>query len=667
MSLLDTVDSVTRSFSAFRSSKQTGSPPQHGDPAPNKRRGHARVRGFDTVDHDELAMFLAVKACKQDDNPEILKAIKSAAEILIAGHGAFDGPRPAISIVDQTASDIEALRADPRGYECWVNGAVQILSLFASSLPHDLGEESIGMTVEAAGMLARPRHVFGEMVLTLLSKSGPAALAMKPWARSIAANLKSVKGARPARSAKDVFPNERRLKMAAYDLAHDVFRETPLLDMLSVHVPVPVSKQARTEHINFAGPSGTGKTQFLQMMLSYDMEDIKRGQASAVLFDTDGTISHKVMQHAASDRRLAERVVYIDPTNPDMRPDVNLLNMGKGGGDRLTRYVLEALGEGFTDRQSIFFAKVTSALSKIPNRNLDTLLKFLSQEDYAHRYLGEMPENLKEFVSERLFNGQYTSTREQVVDRVSSLRDIESISGIFDADKTKLDMGEILDRGSLVIIRVNKDSTDCGGLGSYAKLVCRFYLASITMAIQARKAFEDNMPTWLYLDEIADMIGGGNDSFIVEFLIQCRKKTAGAILAYQILTQLKGDVKAAALGNTGIKLAGKVAKEDREALAGNMDCSVELFGQISKTKTHGQVACVVNGRIDQAVLARFPFGVLESLPKGTKKQMDDLMAMQREHWAKAPAQSKKPVQDDVADDENVVVMNRTKRASGEFI
>ena len=644
MSFVNQIDGWTRTLASMRGpTKATASPAarkpsavhQHVDVPVEKKRG--QVSGFDTVNHEVLAKFVAVKACERagrSSNAAVLKAAYDAALIMIEEHGAFDGPQAEISIVDQTACDIEAIREDPKGYEYWVNGAIQILSEFATALPANIGQDSLGMTAEALGLIKNSRDFLGKVVLLLSAKTGPASVAMRPWSKAIAANLKTVKGARLGRGARDVFPDERRSKMTAYDLAHDVFRDTPFLAALSVHVPVPIPKRVRTEHTNIVKPSGGGKTQLLQLWLTHDLKDVADGKASVVLFDTDGTLSHKVMRLAAGNPALAERVVYIDPAIPDLRPDVNLLDLGpKGGGTELANYVLEAFGEGFTDRQKNFFGKVTSAISRIPNANLNTLISFLSEEDYAQRYLCEFPSNIASFVSERMFNGQYASTREQVADRISSLKDIDAISGIFDADKTDLDIAGAINRGALVIIRINKSSTADGGLGIYAKVVCRFYLASVVTAVQSRLAYEDNMLTWLYLDEIADMIGGGSDHFITEFLIQARKKGAGAILAYQVLSQLTGVLRAIALGNTSIKIAGKVDASDRESLSGNMDCPSSLFGQALKTETYGQVACVIQGVLNQAAICRFPFGVLESLPKGSKRQLDDLFDQQRAFWA----------------------------------
>ena len=659
MSLVNQIDGWTRTLASVRGARpSTKVTAKHVASVPaKKKRGY--VKGFDTVDHDVLSKFIAMEACKRasrDENRAILMAIRDAASIMIAEHGAFDGPRANISIVDQTASDVEAIREDPKGYEYWVNGAIQTLAEFASNLPEDLGADDLGVTAEAIGLIKNPRHLIAKIVLTMLAKTGPTSVAMRPWAKAIQANLKTIKGVRLGGPAKNVFPDERRFKMTAYDLAHDVFRDTPILSMLSVHVPVPFPKSVRTEHTNIVKPSGGGKTQLLQLWLTHDMKDVADEKASVVLFDTDGTLSHKVMRHAAGNPRLAERVVYIDPCIPDLRPDINLLDLGpKGGGNDLVNYVLEAFGEGFTDRQKNFFGKVTSAISRIPNANLDTLIRLLSEEDFGQRYLSQFPANVASFVSERMFNGQYTSTREQVADRISSLQDVDAISGIFDADKTTLDLSSAVNRGSLIIIRINKASTSNGGLGVYAKAVCRFYLASVVTSVQARVAYEDNMLTWLYLDEIADMIGGGSDQFITEFLIQARKKNAGAILAYQVLSQLVGVLRAIALGNTSIKIAGKVEAADREALSGNMDCSANLFGQAIKSKTHGKVACVIQGVMDQAALCRFPFGVLESLPVGTQQELDDLFEQQRALWSSPRGERKQAV------NEGVIQMKPRKR------
>src|SRR4051812_8097272 len=102
---------------------------------------------------------------------------------------------------------------------------------------------------------------------------------------------------------------------------------------LSLALPV------RFEHMHVLAGSGHGKTQTLQYLIAtHDLPAIVTGQRSVIVIDSQGDMIGKILRLAdlsPSRRELSERLVYIDPSDLDFPPALNLFDFGL---TRLGRY-----------------------------------------------------------------------------------------------------------------------------------------------------------------------------------------------------------------------------------------------------------------------------------------------------------------------------------------
>jgi len=639
MSLARFVDSLTRSLPSSRK----GTPQsvrvetkQQGAGALKKRFGRA-VR-FDDINRENLAKRLALRAaerCCRDDEVALREALEKAALILIDHHGAFDRTETTASMMDQNASDIETIRSDPKNVKILANLFAKLLTAFAASLPKEIDEASLGLTMEAIGVVRGARELIGQWAMILTERDGAAAEVMKPWHRAVRENMKGIRGVRldiKVSSPSEMFPSSRRSKMPVYDMAHDAFRGTPLMELLSIHVPVPVPYYARLQQMNVTGPSGSGKTQLLQNLL---LGDVYSGHGVFAI-DVEGDFSQALICHAMTDPALAERLVYIDPADPTMRPEINILNLGRSGNSsELMAYVMSALGEGFTGRMGGFFEALSDVMSEIEGANLDTLIDFLADDNKAQIHVPRLSDENADWVINQLPSGTNAQTRDYVHGRLSRLRGKSKgeLGRMFRGKTTRLDLASLLDAGKIVVVRINSDEVESGGLGPNASLACRFYIASLVMAGMQRKI--DSKRLWLcHLDEVAEMASGGDDKFLVRGFIRLRKRGVALAIYYQNLGQLKGDLRGAVLGSSGIKVAAKVQPKDRKEFAEAMNCSGELFKQIKKKdRQWAEMVVYIDQIADDAAICRFPLGTLERMPRMRNEDYERLMDRQRVAWA----------------------------------
>lgn len=664
MKLTRKIDSMTRKLSSFGGSVDVA-PPKDKEvkqATPKPKRTFSRKPGFEKFDHERLAKFIAGKAAeraKKQDSAATLIALIKAAGILIREHGAFSGVAGRVSMMDQDASDIEAIRSDPTNAEIWINVAIKLLTAYASRIPATVDEASLGVEIKAHGVLTDSRGLSEQWALILTERNSHASEVMKPWHRSVRENLKRMPDARLDK-ATDIFPTEQRSNKSAYDLAHDAFRGTPLLKLLTdIRLPMPMPYHVRTKHMQVVGPSGSGKSMFLKNILN---GDILSGHGVFVI-DCEGDLSETLIWHCMGDRKLAERLVYIDLADPTLRPEINLLRLGKSGSSTdMMSYVMSGLGEGFTGRMGGFFEQLADVMVEIDDATLDTMIDILSDDGSAEINMRHLSAESRNWIEKQLVGSTNIQTREYVHGRLSRLRSkaMGEVGRMFRGKETKLALRDWLDDGKIVVIRINGDPVDEGGLGEYANLASRFYSAAYVVAGLKRPINPKRL--WLgHWDEAAEHVGGGDDRFLSRGFNRLRKRGACLAFYHQNLRQLKGDLSEAVAGSTAIKGAAKVKPVDQEKLAEHMSCSKKLFGQVRmKDYAWAEMVFSIEGVIESGAICRFPLGTMERQPRISRERYSEIMNEQRAFWRSVNGE---PVEPDVDDGEEETVIPMKKAAS----
>jgi hypothetical protein len=157
---------------------------------------------------------------------------------------------------------------------------------------------------------------------------------------------------------------------------------------LSLALPV------RFEHMHVLAGSGHGKTQTLQYLIAtHDLPEIAAGQRSVIVIDSQGEMINKLLhldELSPSRKGLSERLVYIDPSDLDFPPALNLFDFGL---TRLGRYsplkretLLQGaialfgylfgtlLGADMTNRQGTNFRFLARLLMVVPGATIYTLI-----------------------------------------------------------------------------------------------------------------------------------------------------------------------------------------------------------------------------------------------------------------------------------------------------
>lgn len=323
----------------------------------------------------------------------------------------------------------------------------------------------------------------------------------------------------------------------------------------------------RPEHHQIIAGSGHGKTQCIQSMI---MEDWSQ-DISMVVIDSQGDLINNLLAHAPLDR-----VVLIDPeTCP---PSLNIFAMRIKGEKEIAtaielyEYIFSALDAGLTGKQSLVYRYLSRLLMEIPGATIETmrdLLKPSGTEPYQP-FIDNLSGNARAFFEEfqREKNNQYSDTRQEVLRRLLTVLESETLSKMLSSPEMAYDFTELLDSGKIILINTAK-----GLLKDGSSLFGRIFIALVMQAVMGRK--EERRRSYLYIDEFADY---AEDSQVLFNLFeQSRKYELGLIVCHQYLSQLPERLRKSLSTNTAIKFAGGVSAEDARALANQMQTTPEAI------------------------------------------------------------------------------------------
>ena len=145
---------------------------------------------------------------------------------------------------------------------------------------------------------------------------------------------------------------------------------TPIASFLQTPLPFSIPLQARFEHMHVVGGSGHGKTQLLQHLILHDLDQLKAGQGSIIVIDSQGDMLKNILS-LRSVGEMADRLIIIDPNDIEYPPALNLFDFGLerlihfnivdrekliNGAIALYEYLFGALlGAELTQRQGVIF------------------------------------------------------------------------------------------------------------------------------------------------------------------------------------------------------------------------------------------------------------------------------------------------------------------------
>lgn len=403
---------------------------------------------------------------------------------------------------------------------------------------------------------------------------------------------------------------------------------TPFTDFFAADVPFSIPEQTRFEHCHIIGGTGHGKTQLLQHLIVQDLDKVVTGEASVIVIDSQGdlirTISRLDMFAPGTATGLADRLVVVDPHDIAFPAALNLFDTNRprfanysplerekllNGTIELYEYMFGALlGAELTQKQGVIFRYLARLLLAIPDATIQTLRELMEDGSRFRTHMETLPGSARHFFETEFFHPSFRATKQQILKRLWGVLSNPTFERMFSHPRNRVDLFELMNRGSVVLISTAKDLLKQEGSSIFG----RFFIAQIAQAATERAVLSSDQrtPTFVYIDEAADYL----DHHVEHLVNQARKYRVGLTIAHQNLDQLNPSVRATVMASASIKFAGGVSAKDARLLSDDMRCDPDFLQAMSKHRDRTEFATWIKNLTPRALRISVPLGSVEALP-----------------------------------------------------
>jgi hypothetical protein len=524
------------------------------------------------------------------------------------------------------------------------DATINMLGAFIKHLP-SIPEEEGQLTIPVFSLIPNIAELLDHIIFTANDEKALDAGLFASLSTQLYENVCRATGIPPYVESKRplVLPTDSDLPAA--EMVGTYLRGTPFLDLYCTPVPITIDEQVRFQHQWIVGQTGTGKSTLLQYLITRDLTRVANDECSIVVMESNRDLIKSIegLQAFAPGGVLAGRLVNIDVEDVEFPIAFNLFDVGMETIHKLPprdreamlnsilslySYIFSALlSAEMTSRQSTLFNFTIELLLQIPSANLDTLIDLMQPKglEQFRQYLVLCSPDTQRFFSLKFNSTEFNKTKDQVVDRLFAVKRIRTLSRMFAAPKSKLDLYKEMGSGKVVLVNAAKSLLQEDGV----EIVGRFFISMILLAAQKRQLLprEQRLPCFVYIDECQDFIN--RDPKIPVILDQARKLNVGLILAHQRLAQLEHSVLDALYGATSIKFAAGISDAGSHALARDMRTTPEFI--MDQPPYH--FAAYIRGVTRNAISLGIPHTDMNRYPRMTDHQMRVVRADMRERYA----------------------------------
>ena len=459
--------------------------------------------------------------------------------------------------------------------ETWRRNVENIFGGLLSYLPPEISDngegDDAGFSVELIDLLEKPEEGIERLLITVFDDEIVYAGLFREIREALDTNALIASGIDPRerRETKKsiVMPKSYRYD-APIDLVGTYLNRTAFVPFFTSSIPFRLPERARFEHCHILGGTGHGKTQLLQRLIHADLRKAQSEKRSIVVIDSQGDLIRKISNLALFDPytedSLADKLVLIDPSDVEYPVSLNMFHIQK---DRIEGYspaekekILNGtielyenffgslLGAELTQRQGVIFKYLARLMLEIPGANIHTLRDLMDDAKPFVPYMEQLSGSARYFFEREFFDKSFSATKKQIAKRLWGVLATPAFERMFAQRENKVDLFELLNAGSIVLIDTSKDLLKQEG----CELFGRFFISTIAQAAMERSVLPEHerTPTLVYVDEAHEYF----DDNIEVILNQARKYNIGLIRAHQHLNQLSPGLRAGMLANTSIKI-----------------------------------------------------------------------------------------------------------------
>ena len=200
------------------------------------------------------------------------------------------------------------------------------------------------------------------------------------------------------------------------------------------------------------------------------------------------------------------------------------------------------------------------------------------------------------------------------------------IRQMFSALKTKLDIGNEMDAGKIILIDNSKQKLGDEG----AEFFGRFFIALVLAAAQQRagRPPSEKLACYFYIDECQNVIR--RDEKISTILDECRSQKIAMIMAHQRSAQITSPNVLDALANCAIRMAN--SDDEAKYLADKLRTSPEFLRSLPR----GTFATFIRDLTPTALALKIPYTDLSTLPRMTAPEQQAIRQRMRAQFSFKP-------------------------------
>jgi hypothetical protein len=352
-------------------------------------------------------------------------------------------------------------------------------------------------------------------------------------------------------------------------------------------VDVTIPDTRRPEHAVVLGKTGVGKTHLLELLATQCMER-RNGFA---FFDFHGDATTHLLAMAATHEAVSERLVIIDPTDPDRSPGLNPLEITDGGdGERFGR--VSELSSILRQRWGMdsFGARteelLRNALFTLAANHL-TLVELpvlLTQTDFRNTaVLGVTNDDVRSYWRDRfepLSEPMKASFREPILNKTTDFIGTPWIRHLIGQPVSTVRLSEAMQTGKWLLINLSK-----GILREHAHTLANLIFAKLQFDIMARIRHPQSERQLFTI--ICDEVQNLSENDLVLLLTEGRKFAVSLITANQFWEQLPRSLRGALLA-TGTQIFFRLSAADARVLGPELSTSGRRYAELLNSLPRGE-------------------------------------------------------------------------------
>ncbi len=396
----------------------------------------------------------------------------------------------------------------------------------------------------------------------------------------------------------------------------------------NVNENVCIPPDLRGKHVHLIGRSGTGKSSVMEHMILYG---IRQGHGAAVL-DPHGRLVQRLLCLLPAE--AADRIIYIDPGDPDWVPIWNpFCCRSRLGVSRIADDLISAFKSfvtGWGDRLEHLLRHAIYALLCLPRASLLDVSNILRQKSEESRYLrSEVVKHVDNELAKLFWRNDFdrygSSDLAPAQHKLSKLLTSGTVSLMLSQNSSSFDLRDIMDSGKILLVNL-------ANIGSEIREILGCFILSLlhlTALGRSGAATESHRPFHIYCDEAHRFITDAMEDLIAE----TRKFNVSLTLAHQYMSQFNTR-KTDALSSVGSTIIFNVDTKDAQHLRKDLQGMVELDDLI-KLEVGQAIARIGNNIVR--------FRTLKPLGIPAKNSRHVIVGHCRSHYCRAASEVKKAI------------------------